>query len=204
MNHTTFSRETSLIPGKVSGYTSRLAPPGAVWNSSLGLGGGDYASTAADVATWLQALLEGHVVSPASLKAMTTGFRLKNGRVTRYGYGLDLFELQGHRYLGHTGDGLGFHAAGFGVSDARLAVVVLYNGEPDLEPAYFAKRLAAIAPEQPIHAGQHIAEQHGSTACRGRTHPRRPRLRAFDCTSCPTAKPKMTCTVATVPVVLVP
>ena len=58
--------------------------------------GGLWAS-AADLARWDLALIEGRVLKPASFRLMTTPRLLSSGRRTPYGCGLSVRQVEGER-----------------------------------------------------------------------------------------------------------
>jgi D-alanyl-D-alanine carboxypeptidase len=82
------------------------------WNNALGnacVGWGGIASTPADVLSFYQALMEGRVVSPASLQQMIDWFKGKNSEQPDYGLGIEYFQYaEGTTpQRGHEGDGIG-------------------------------------------------------------------------------------------------
>jgi D-alanyl-D-alanine carboxypeptidase len=114
------------------GYTrfalgpSRPSPPeGSGWAYAAG----ELAMTAHDLALWDISLMNGTVLKPASMTALTTEVKLKNGAGTGYALGLAVSNNDGHRKWAHTGGMSGFLSSNFTRPDEHLAVTVLTNGE---------------------------------------------------------------------------
>jgi CubicO group peptidase (beta-lactamase class C family) len=108
---------------------------------------GAICSTAADMITWLQALHGGKVLSPRSYAELIAPAKLIDGTPLRYGMGTTVAEdSHGLRYLGHNGGGFGFSSEARWYPDARLAVVVLTNSEPDAITATTEAIAAAVLP----------------------------------------------------------
>jgi D-alanyl-D-alanine carboxypeptidase len=148
---------------------------------------GSIASTAADMAAYVQMLLNrgegtrGRVLSEE-------GFRLMTQRLAKppeededhggsYGYGLNIAEDEGHTIIGHGGGMIGYCASILGDLDEGLGVVVLANGPgaPNaiaqfalrlLRAAYHDRELPALPPaveptrvESPaVYAGSYRAQ----------------------------------------------
>jgi D-alanyl-D-alanine carboxypeptidase len=101
-------------------------PEGAAWTYACG----ELAMTASDLARWDISLMDGTILSPASLKGLTTEVVLKSGTGTGYGLGLVLStDSNGHRRWGHSGGASGFFSYNVTLPDDRMAVTVLTNGQ---------------------------------------------------------------------------
>ena len=94
----------------------------------LGGAGGIY-STAADLALWNIALMEGRVLKPRSWEIMTTPATLKNGTLTTYGCGLAVQTREGRKWITHSGAVSGFAAWSGFVPSTQSSVVMLSNLE---------------------------------------------------------------------------
>ena len=88
---------------------------------------GELAMTAEDLAKWDISLIDESVLKPASYQEMETEVRLKNGVGTRYGLGVQVVSVSGHRMLEHGGEVMGFTAENIVLPDDKIAVVVLTN-----------------------------------------------------------------------------
>jgi len=88
---------------------------------------GELAMTASDLALWDISMIEQTVMQPASYRAMQTEALLANGAGTRYGLGVSVGTVDGHRVISHSGEVSGFTAKNDVYVDDRAAVVVLTN-----------------------------------------------------------------------------
>lgn len=120
------------LPDGAMGYTykhgSFVAIPQGV--ADYGYGDGGVNSSAYDLNVWDQALIAGHVVSEASLRAMTTPPQAADGEPMPGGYGfaLEVDTLFGHREWQHGGDNEGFHTGNAVFPDDRFSVAIISNG----------------------------------------------------------------------------
>jgi D-alanyl-D-alanine carboxypeptidase len=102
----------------------RPAPKeGAGWMYAAG----ELAMTAHDLALWDESLLAQSVLSPESYKQMFAEVKLKEGKSTRYGLGVFVRDLNGHRSIEHSGEVSGFVSDNVVLIDDGAAVVVLTN-----------------------------------------------------------------------------
>jgi D-alanyl-D-alanine carboxypeptidase len=121
-----------------AGYTSfalgsarPAVPEGKGWIYAAG----ELAMTPSDLARWDISLMNGKILSPASLQELTTEARLKTGTGTAYGLGLGLAtDSNGHRRWSHGGGTAGFISANVTLPDDHLAITVLTNGEGPAAP----------------------------------------------------------------------
>ena len=102
----------------------RLAPKeGRGWMFAAG----ELAMTPHDLALWDESLMAQSVLKPESYKQMFTEVKLKNGKGTHYGLGVDVKEHDGHRSIEHSGEVTGFVSDNEVLVDDGVAVVVLTN-----------------------------------------------------------------------------
>jgi CubicO group peptidase (beta-lactamase class C family) len=115
-----------LYDDRPSHPTHPLIP--ATWLET-GTGDGCLACTAADLATYLRALLNRGrgLISEDSFKLMTARVVEEDEPGWFYGYGLGTFELDGCACLGHGGDMPGYSAGMQGDLDTGVGVCVLVN-----------------------------------------------------------------------------
>jgi CubicO group peptidase (beta-lactamase class C family) len=133
-----------LAVGYESAFDDRPAPPArplaeAVW-VEYGAGDGSISATATDLAAYLRMLLnrgagpKGRVLSEEGFRLLTQkGAPLNDGK-HYYGYGLIVFEADGHALIRHSGQMLGYRAELLGDLTSGLGVVVLANGPGTLRP----------------------------------------------------------------------
>ncbi len=119
-------------PGLAEGYTPLgLGPPqpatpeGQGWVGSAGA----LWSTPTDLLTWDLALMDGKVLSPASLATMSTPRRLTDGRTSGYGCGQSIRDRGPALVLQHSGGVAGFGARNALVPSSRSAVAVIANAD---------------------------------------------------------------------------
>ncbi len=111
----------------------RLAPKeGAGWMFAAG----ELAMTAHDLALWDESLIAETVLKPESYREMFTEVKLKDGKGTEYGLGVDIKRRDGHRSIEHSGEVTGFVSDNEVLIDDGVAVAVLTNhmagGAPEI------------------------------------------------------------------------
>ena len=88
---------------------------------------GELAMTAEDLARWDISMIEQSILKPASYHQLETEVLLANGAGTRYGLGLSVGLVQGHRELRHGGEVSGYVSSNVVLPDDKIAIVVLTN-----------------------------------------------------------------------------
>jgi len=88
---------------------------------------GELAMTAHDLALWDESLIAQSVLKPESYRQMFTEVKLKDGKGTEYGLGVEVKERDGHRSIEHSGEVTGFVSDNEVLVDDGVAVVVLTN-----------------------------------------------------------------------------
>jgi CubicO group peptidase (beta-lactamase class C family) len=102
----------------------RLAPKeGRGWMFAAG----ELAMTAHDLALWDCSLIAESVLKPESYKEMFTEVKLKDGKGTHYGLGVEVTTRDGHRSIEHSGEVTGFVSDNEVLVDDGVAVAVLTN-----------------------------------------------------------------------------
>jgi D-alanyl-D-alanine carboxypeptidase len=118
-------------------------------------GDGSIVSTAPDMAAYLRMLLNhgagprGRIISEESWELLTQkAAKVPDEENTYYGYGIFSREVEGHRYIGHSGGMIGYSTRIEGDLDGGLGVVALENAPlgPD-DIAAFALRTVRAAQE---------------------------------------------------------
>ena len=130
MKSITDTNEKALPPGDPSGYFRyALGPlhPAPKEGKGWMFAAGELAMTAEDLAKWDITMIQQTVLKPASYKEMETVVLLKNGAPTRYGLGVGVSLVNGHRVLDHGGEVSGFTAENIVLPDDKIAIVVLTN-----------------------------------------------------------------------------
>ena len=102
----------------------RLAPKeGRGWMFAAG----ELAMTAHDLALWDESLIAQTALKPESYREMFTEGKLKDGKGTKYGLGVEVKKEDGHRSIEHSGEVTGFVSDNEVLVDDGVAVVVLTN-----------------------------------------------------------------------------
>ncbi len=126
----------------------RMAPKeGRGWMFAAG----ELAMTAHDLALWDESLMAKTILKPASYKEMFTEVKLKDGKGTHYGLGVEVRDRDGHRSIEHSGEVSGFVSDNEVLIDDGTAVAVLTNQDA-VGAASMIARLAA-----PLVAGYPLA-----------------------------------------------
>ena len=139
--------EHTMGPQDVAGYT-RFAlgplrpatPEGRGWLFAAG----ELAMTAHDLALWDISLMEHKLLTPASIEAMTTPARLRNGTPTDYALGVGVSNADGHPKWQHGGAVSGFVSLNTVWPDQRAAVVVFANEDGSTATGAIARGLAPL------------------------------------------------------------
>jgi D-alanyl-D-alanine carboxypeptidase len=88
---------------------------------------GELAMTAHDLALWDESLIAQSVLKPDSYRQMFTEVKLKDGKGTHYGLGVEVTDRNGHRSIEHSGEVSGFVSDNEVLVDDGVAVAVLTN-----------------------------------------------------------------------------
>jgi D-alanyl-D-alanine carboxypeptidase len=88
---------------------------------------GELAMTAHDLALWDESLIAQSILKPDSYKQMFTEIKLKDGKGTHYGLGVEVVDRDGHRSIEHSGEVSGFVSDNEVLIDDGVAVAVLTN-----------------------------------------------------------------------------
>lgn len=157
MSRSLYCSNSKQVPDRARPYGIRQGVasrvPDVVYTGLFAAGG--ICSTAGDLIKWLQALHGGKVLSPKSYAQLITPAKLNDGTPLRYSMGTFVAEdSHGLRYVGHNGGGFGFSSEVRWYPDAKLAIVVLTNSEPDAITVAAEGIAAAVLPPPRTAAGQ--------------------------------------------------
>ena len=119
----------------------RPAPKeGAGWMFAAG----ELAMPAEDLARWNISVINQTLLKPASYREMETDVLLKNGLGTRYGLGVDVDSVGGHRAISHSGEVSGFTAENDVYPDDGVAVSVLTNQDAASASGQIARQIGPL------------------------------------------------------------
>ena len=124
------SDETKLTATDATPYVRaalgplRVAPKeGRGWMFAAG----ELAMTPHDLALWDESLVHRSLLRPESYQQMFTAVRLKNGKDTGYGLGIEVSHRGGHLALEHSGEVTGFVSDNLVLPDEGIAVAAVTN-----------------------------------------------------------------------------
>jgi CubicO group peptidase (beta-lactamase class C family) len=123
MENSGYDSNSAVIQNRASGYSpgqNGIVNAGYV-DMTIPLSAGGLYSTTEDLLRWEQGLFGGKLLSPASLKKMTTPFK------NDYAFGLGVRAVNGHEVIEHGGGIEGFNTMLAYYPDDKLTVVVLAN-----------------------------------------------------------------------------
>jgi CubicO group peptidase (beta-lactamase class C family) len=147
MNSVWNSDEAKLTQADATAYYRhalgplRVAPKeGRGWMFAAG----ELAMTAHDLALWDESLIAQSILKPDSYKQMFAEVKLKDGKGTHYGLGVEVMDRDGHRSIEHSGEVSGFVSGNEVLVDDGVAVAVLTNQDA-VGAASAIARLAAPA-----------------------------------------------------------
>jgi D-alanyl-D-alanine carboxypeptidase len=166
MTHTLYepaADDRRIAPGYTSFQLTALTRSTSEGRGWVGPAGGIY-STAADVARWDIALMDGRVLKPESWKLMTTPRRLANGKSSNYGCGLGVGSRDGMTVFTHGGAVSGFIARNTFIPQTHSAVVAVINDEDGpLANAIVERALKVLFPvrasDLPVTTGPSAARE---------------------------------------------
>ncbi len=110
---------------------------------------GELAMTAHDLALWDESLIKQSVLKPESYKEMFTEVKLKDGKGTHYGLGVQVGDSDGHRSIHHGGEVSGFVSENEVLIDNGVAVAVLTNQDAVGAAQTIARLAAPVVAEFP-------------------------------------------------------
>ena len=141
MTHTFVDNVFEIVPHRARGYQliDGKVKNSVLMDSSYKIPGGGYVSTAEDLVRFAQALLDGRLLKPATLKEMWTATAVS----ARNPYGLGFALPEGGRFVLHTGGQSGTSTELFIIPETHSAIAVLAN----LEHADLRELVRAIAVE---------------------------------------------------------
>ena len=159
MKSVTDTNEKSLPSSDPGGYLRyALGPLHPAPKEGVGwmFAAGELAMTAEDLAKWDISVMQQSILKPTSYKEMETVELLKNGAATRYGLGVGVSTVNGHRVLEHGGEVSGFTAENIVMPDDNIAVVVLSNQDAAEAASGIGNqvRAAVFNAANPLDSGQ--------------------------------------------------
>jgi D-alanyl-D-alanine carboxypeptidase len=118
---------------------------------------GELAMTAHDLALWDESLMAQTVLKPESYKQMFTEVKLKDGKGTHYGLGVEVIQRNGHLSIEHSGEVSGFVSDNQVLVDDGIAVAVLTNQDAVGAASSITRLAAPVVLNAPLSAPEQQA-----------------------------------------------
>src|SRR6202042_329203 len=106
---------------------------------------GELAMPASDLALWNISMMNRTLLAPASYDQMFTEVKLKDGKGTGYGLGVEVGDRNGHRYIEHSGEVSGFVSENIVFPDDKAAMTVLTNEDASSAASALGRRITPLA-----------------------------------------------------------
>jgi CubicO group peptidase (beta-lactamase class C family) len=143
-----FNSDASRLPANdpLGYYQHALGPlrPAPKEGQGWMFAAGELAMPASDLALWNISMMNRTLLAPASYDAMFTEMKLKDGKGTGYGLGVQVGERNGHRYIEHGGEVSGFVAENIVFPDDKAAVTVLTNEDASSAAGALGRKIAPL------------------------------------------------------------
>lgn len=152
MRHSYIERGTELIPRRANGYRQRgqIYENASYLSMTVPYSAGGAVSTLEDLHRWIIALASGRVISAENLQRAWRPYRLRMGKLSTYGYGWELGNVQGVASVRHVGRINGFVSYILYLPSERIFVALLSNCEADRNLEFTASLVAAEAMGKPF------------------------------------------------------
>jgi D-alanyl-D-alanine carboxypeptidase len=143
-----FNSDASRLPANdpTGYYQHALGPlrPAPQEGQGWMFAAGELAMPASDLALWNISMMDRTLLVPASYDAMFTEVKLKDGKGTGYGLGVQVGDQDGHRYIEHSGEVSGFVSENIVFPDDRVAVTVLTNEDASRAAGALGRKIAPL------------------------------------------------------------
>jgi D-alanyl-D-alanine carboxypeptidase len=152
-----FNSDASRLPANdPTGYYRHALGPlrpapqeGAGWMFAAG----ELAMPASDLALWNISMMDRTLLAPASYDEMFRETKLKDGKGTHYGLGVQVNVWNGHKYVAHSGEVSGFVSQNIFHPDDKVAVTVLTNEDASTAAGALMKKIASVVLPGEANAG---------------------------------------------------
>jgi CubicO group peptidase (beta-lactamase class C family) len=135
----------TVIPRRATGYwpgNNGIENADRSFDTRIGFSSGSLYSSTEDLLRWNEGLFSGKLLTPASLRKMTTPFK------SDYACGLYVKRVNGHLMIEHDGNNVGFNSDMAYYPEDRIAVIVLANLNGTVT-GEMTRALAAVAHGEP-------------------------------------------------------
>jgi D-alanyl-D-alanine carboxypeptidase len=143
-----FNSDASRLPANdpTGYYQHALGPlrPAPLEGQGWMFAAGELAMPASDLALWNISMMYRTLLAPASYDQMFTEVKLKDGKGTGYGLGVQVGNRDGHRYIEHSGEVSGFVSENIVFPDDKVAVTVLTNEDASSAAGALARKIEPL------------------------------------------------------------
>lgn len=155
MKNSGYDNTSSIIPGRISGYQkdNETYKNADFLSMTQPYSAGSILSTVEDLYHWNKALMAGKIISRESLKRAQTSHQLSNGKLTGYGYGWWLGNIQGSPDIKHDGLINGFSTFAVYLPQEKVFVAIFTNCGNN-NPEIIASKIAGITIGKPYHTNE--------------------------------------------------
>jgi len=150
MEDTHYGSNVDIIPNRAAGYqqVGGTYTHAEYLSMTQPYAAGSLISTVKDIHTWYEAVMKGEVISDASRQQAHQAFKLNNGKLTEYGYGWFIGNVQGTPVVEHGGGINGYLTASIYIPEDQVFVAVFSNCNCN-PPADIAFQMAGLAIGKP-------------------------------------------------------
>ena len=149
-----------LPPSEPTGYYQHaLGPlrPAPLEGTGWMFAAGELAMSPHDLALWNISMMNRSLLKPASYDAMFTDTKLKDGKPTGYGLGVQVLLRNGQRLIEHSGEVSGFVSENEVYPDSKTAITVLTNVDASSAAGAIANAVATLV-NAPVNSADALAE----------------------------------------------
>jgi D-alanyl-D-alanine carboxypeptidase len=143
-----FNSDASRLPANdpTGYYQHALGPlrPAPQEGQGWMFAAGELAMPASDLALWNISLMYRTLLAPASYDVMFTEVKLKDGKGTGYGLGVQVGDRDGHRYVAHSGEVSGFVSQNVVFPTDKVSVTVLTNEDASSAAGALARKITPL------------------------------------------------------------
>jgi CubicO group peptidase (beta-lactamase class C family) len=143
MTHTFVDDVFEIVPHRARGYTKidDKVKNAGLMDSSYKIPGGGYVTNSEDLVRFAQALMNGRIVKPDTLKQMWTPAKIAgNGKPSTYGLGFGVAMIDGEMYVAHSGGQQGTSSYLAIIPGKHFAVAALANMD-DVDPSSVVREI---------------------------------------------------------------
>jgi len=140
--------DASRLPGNdpTGYYQHALGPlrPAPAEGQGWMFAAGELAMPASDLAVWNISMMDRTLLAPASYDEMFKEVKLKDGKGTGYGFGVQVGTRNGRRFIEHSGEVSGFVSENIVFPDDKVAVTVLTNEDASSAAGALGRKIAPL------------------------------------------------------------